>query len=377
MDQRDPVREFLRLHLTALGAVVEEDAAGLDALLPAEVSADLQLPEVVRLCLDGSSDDTAGGVVDARLGSAALERAVAARRERHPVATVALAGELPRPLPDRLPVLLNAVRAGPVAPHVRVAARYLVAHLRLTLRGDEVRSALVDCTVRLEDGARVPALAVTHAYPVAALPLTAAERQTAAEALRRAVLQAAPVALAGALAAIGRRAQRDLARIAEYYTSLDTEMTRAVARARSGDERQRRLAKRALLPDELAARRAQLRERLSARVTAELIAAVLVETETDRYAHPVRRRTRSGTVNIQRRAADGALEGPRCAGCGTSALHLYLCDEHLHALCEQCGHDGRLDPPRCLGCRPPGVPALAVSVEDVTPPLQRSGEPAP
>ena len=372
MQQQDPAREFLQLHLSALGAVVEDAAGGLDALLPAEAAVALEVPEEVRFSFDGSAD-TAGGAVDARLGSAVLERAVAARRDRHPLATVALAGELPRPLPDHVPVLLNAVRAGPTAPRVRVPARYLVAHLHLTLHGDELRSTVLDLTVRLRDGAHVAALDLRRSYVIAAAPLTAAERQAAGETLRRAVRQTAPVALAGALAAIGRRAQRDLGRIAEYYTSLDAEMARAVGRVRSDDERQRRLAKRALLPDELAARRAQLRERLSARVHAELIAAVVVETEADRYTLPVRRRTRSDSVVVERRAADGTLEGPKCTGCGMSTLHLYLCDERLHALCADCGRSGRLDPPRCPGCRPRSVAPLAVSVEDVTAAVQLGG----
>jgi len=372
MDQRDPVREFLRLHLSAHGAVVEDVADGLDALLPVEAAAELGVPEEVRFAFDGSVD-IAAATVDARLGSPVLERAVAARRDRHPLATVAFAGELPRPLPDRFPVLLNAVRAGAIAPRVRVAARYLVAHLRLTLQGDELRSTLLDLTVRLSDGACVAALDLSRSYAIAAAPLTATERSAASETLRRAVRQAAPATLAGALAAIGRRAQRDLTRIAEYYTSLDGEMARAVARVRSDDERRRRVAKRALLPDELAARRAQVRERLSARVSAELIAAVVVETEADRYAVPVRRRTRSDTVVVERRAADGTLEGPKCAGCGTSTLHLYLCDERLHTLCDDCGQSGRLDRPRCAGCRPRSALPLAVSVEDVTAALQLGG----
>jgi hypothetical protein len=372
----DPAREFLHVHLTTAGAVVEEHNGGLEVLLPPEVAAALQVPEEVRFAFDVTGAETSPGTVDARLGSPVLERVVAARCEGHPVATVAIAGQLARPLPDHLPVLRNAVRAGPVAPRVRQPARYVTAHVRLTLQGDEVRSSMLDFTIRLEDGAGVRRLPLGDAYAVRVAPLAAAERELAGEALRRMLGDAAPRALAGALEAIGRRARRDLSRIAEYYSSLDAEMARAVERARSEDERQRRRAKRAMLPDELAARRAQVRERLSARVSAELIAAVVIETETDRYAVPVRRRTRSDTLVIQRRAADGTLEGPRCAGCGVSTLELYLCDERLHPLCDACGHSGRLDPVRCVGCRPRATPPLSVRVEDVTASLRLGDRPA-
>jgi hypothetical protein len=95
-------------------------------------------------------------------------------------------------------------------------------------------------------------------------------------------------------------------------------------------------------------------------------AAVVVETETDGYAVPVRRRTAAGTVVVLRRAADGTLEGPRCTGCGTSVLQLYLCDERLHALCDACGQAGRLDRARCAACTPRDITPLAVSVADPT-----------
>jgi hypothetical protein len=367
----DPVREFLRLHLETLGAVVEGAGAELEVLLPPEVARAHAVDEEVRLVLDGGPHETA---VDARLGSAFLERAVRSRHSRPAVAAVAVPGELPRALPDNIPVLLNAVRSGDVGPRTRGAERYLAAHLRLRLQGDEVRHAMLEVTVRLADGARVAPIDLASAYPVATSPLDGAEQRAAACALSSAVHRAAPAALASALEAIGRRARRDLLRMGEYYASLDADMARAIGRARSDDERARRGAKRALLPDELAARRMQLRERLAARLSAELVAAVVIETEVDRYDVPVRRRTAGGTVLIRRRAADGALEGPACAACGTSPTKLYLCDERLHPLCETCGRAGRLDHARCSGCRPHPLVPPAVVVEDASAPLVIGGD---
>ncbi|MCC6766604.1 MAG: hypothetical protein IT293_18245 [Deltaproteobacteria bacterium] len=371
----DTVRDFLRRHLTALGAVVEDEEAALHALLPADAGASAGVEEVL-LAVDGPP---AGSAIDARLGSPFLEQAVAARRARVVLAAVALPGELPRRLPDHVPVLLNAVPGGAVGPRTRAPARYLAAHLRARLQGDEVRHALLGLTVRLEDGARVPPLDLTRSYPIAAAALTSAEHAHAARALRTATLRAAPKALAGALAAIARRARRDLMRLGDYYASLDAEMAQAVARARSYDERGRRAAKRAMLPDELQARRSQLGERLSARLGAELVAATIVDTEVDRYAIPVRRRSSVGTIALQQRAADGVIEGPSCAGCSLATIRFHLCDERLHALCDECGHAGRLDPARCPGCKPPRPAPLTVTVEDATAALAlgvgRSSEP--
>jgi len=358
------VADFLRLHVTALGGVVDDEPGGLRALLPSAAAAALESDDDVVLATDAPPGE---GAVDARLGSAFLERCIRARRARPPLAGVALPGELPRALPDDRPALLNAVRAGSARPQPRAPARYLAAHLRLTLQGDEVRHATLPVTVRLEDGAEVAPLDLAAAYPVAVAPLSAAERAAAARSLRTAFRRAGPEALGAALEAIARRARRDLLRMADYYASLDAEMARAVERARSPEERTRRDAKRRLLPQDLEARRTQLCDRLAARLGAELVAATVVETEVDACEIPVRRRARATTLVLRRRAGDGVLEGPACASCAKSALHLHVCDDGLHPLCERCGRAGRLDAARCPACRPHGGRAgLALPVEDPT-----------
>ena len=366
------VADFLRLHLAASGGVVDDEPAGLRALLPPDAASALGVEEDVVLAIDGPPGD---GAVDARLGSGFLERCVRTRRARPPLAGVALPGELPRALPDDRLVLLNAVRGGPARPRPRARARYLAAHLRLTLQADEVRHTTLPVAVRLDDGAEVAPLDLAAAYPVAVAPLGERERAAAICTLQAAFRRAGPEVLGSALEAIARRGRRDLLRMADYYASLDAEMARAVERARSTEERTRRDAKRRLLPQELDARRTQLCERLAARLGAELVAAIVVETEVDASEIPVRRRARATTLIVQRRAGDGVLEGPACASCARSVLQLHVCDDGLHPLCERCGRSGRLDAARCPACRQRGLRAShVVSVEDPTATLRLGNE---
>jgi hypothetical protein len=272
---------------------------------------------------------------------------------RPPLAIVALPLELPRPLPAGIPLLLNAV-AAPAGPHTVVATRYLQCHLRLTLEADERRTILVTAGIRLSDGACVATLRLDGAYSCDAPPLTPAERQAAERALRMFTVNEGPGVMQSALDSVKRRASRDLERLHEYFASLDKEMAHAARRARSPEERARREQKRAALSDDLGARRAQLTRRLSPRLSAHLVGAILVQTDVRSHPVRVRRRSRDGVVHVDRRAGDGTLEGPRCTVCGRETLRFYLCDEQLHVLCHQCGQAGRLDASRCGACQKRG-----------------------
>jgi hypothetical protein len=159
-----------------------------------------------------------------------------------------------------------------------------------------------------------------------------------------------------------RRANRDLESLAEYYRSLDREMEEAVGRARAAEERGRRIAKWRALEGELSRSRDELHRRIRPRLGASLIAATVVHTAVERLHVEVRRRKRKGMVTLVARLADGFLEGPTCASCGTTTLTLYLCDEALHPLCPGCGQSGKLDAARCPACsgRPADAPVLTV-----------------
>lgn len=366
----DLVHEFVIASLDAVGAVVDQTEGDIHALLPVSAAERLALTEEVHITFAGGAAADAATTVDGRLGSPLVDRLAAQRLAAPPFAAVVLQSELPRRLPDHLPVLLNAVRSGEVR-QARQPSRYLVSTLRLAIHSDEVRSALDTVTVRLVDGAFVADLPLARAEPRPLTGLDDAERRGLGQALQVWLTRQGPRRLGGALDAIERRVRRDLERMAEFYASLDEEMAAAARRARNADERARRTAKRAALPDDLAARRTQVSERMRPRLSAALVAATLAETDAERFDIPVRRRTRDGVVTVVCRGADSTFEGPRCAVCGTATLRVYLCDERLHVLCDACGHHGRLDAARCPACQraTPAPPLL--SIDDPTDALRR------
>jgi hypothetical protein len=358
----DLVRNFLERTIVAVGGIVEESVGTLEVLLPREAAQRLGVPEEACIRVSGERDEQE---LDGRFGSPLVERLVRTRLAAPPLAAAAVPAELSRAFPEKLPVLLNAVCTGdPQEAHE--AARYLVCHLRLALHGEDVRSTLESVTIRLADGARVNSLRLSDAYPIEASRLSEEEHRGAADAIRMWARDQGPRLLAGALETLRRRAVRDLERMAEYFASLDREMAAAVGRARSEEERARRRLKRRGLSTALAERRAQVRERMRPRLTASLVAGLLVETEVVRFDLPVRRRSRDCWVPLRARAADGILEGPRCAACGAETLRLYVCDERSHVLCEECGQPGRLDTTRCRACSGTRRPTFSMAIEDPT-----------
>lgn len=367
----DPVREFISRSLALAGGVVEDAPGGLEALLPPSEAERLGVGDEIRIHLAASNPPDDAGVLDGRLGSRLLERLVASRLERPAIGAVALPAGLPLPVPDRLPILLNAVRAAERAIERRQGtARFVTAELRLTLQGEEQRSTLPSLTIRLDDGARVDPFRVGGAYPIATTPLTDDERANVAGAIRSWLWRDGPALHASALETLRRRASRDLERLVDYYRGLDIEMARAVERARSDDERDRRRTKWAALPADLANRREQLRTRIRPRLAAQLIAAKLIECDVEHFDFAVRRRNRKGVVTLQCRTADGVFEGPACAACGTATLSFFLCDDRLHVLCGACGQTGRLNRARCRACRGETPERPSLVLDDPTAPLR-------
>jgi hypothetical protein len=357
----DRTREFVAGAIEAQGGIVEAEGDVLRALLAPADAARLGLSEetVISFVAERTDDQ-----VDGRLGAPLTER-LARLWTAIPLAPVALPAELPRSLPEHLPALLNAVRGGEVQ-KVPGVERYLLLHVRATSRGDELRSALALVAVRLSDGALVTPPRIDGAYPTRTSLPNADEKRACAAALRRWFADEGVKNLDGPLSAVRRRARRDLERLAEYYRSLDHEMAQAVRRARADDERARRETKRAGLPDDLAARRVQLRDRMRVRLSLRVLAGVLAESPTVSYEIPIRRRTQSGAVRVRLRLADGTFEGPPCAACLRTALRLYFCDDRLHVLCDRCGHAGRLDAARCRACAGVQPEAVRIGVDDPT-----------
>jgi hypothetical protein len=340
--------------LAARGALIERSNGGAIAVLPAELAAQLELPEVLALA-DAPSDRTIG----CGLGSPLLDRLVTEVRARVPLASVTWQAEAPRlAVAERLAERI-VVRNG-VADVLGVAytsATYLAGVFAWTAEADD----------RYQGMALVVANTTTTSEPDASC-IAAIESVLAGDDARVIDEHDARAAIGGVAAivhrvttaigprldevdaAVARRRDRERARIDDYFLSLIAE----AERPRRQVTRDAIAARVAALRAEHAAKLRDLGARYTMRVRIEPVALAAIATRVAEIR--LRLRRRKGERELPLHVPPGARspDALTCVSCSDATRAPLLCDDALHVLCEACAPEvgGR---PRCPACRPGGT----------------------
>lgn len=335
--------------LASRGALVERDAMGAMALLPADAARALGIDEELHLSLDGGTAGFCG------LGSPLLERIVSAVKARVPVASLRLELEPPRRAQAVEATSRLVVRNGLCdAIDVSTAhATYVMATLAWTAEADDRYEGLMSLVFDAETGgapeaafadgltpARLPSAAISAG---ASLSPLLAER--AARWLHRRAGARAAEALAPVRESVARRRSREQARIEEYFASLIAEAQaprRAIAAVAIA-------AKVGMLEAEREAKLRDLDERYGLRTRLSPAALLVVETRVAEVRLRLRRRKGEREVGARVPPGARAADALACEGCVDATLRVALCDERLHVLCERCAPSaqGRVRCPAC------------------------------
>ena len=338
--------------LAAQGALVEASADSCVAVLPHALSRELGIPESCTLApvLTNAGGDT----VSCAIGSPLLERLAELARTGVPYTALASSAEAPRlgqarSLAERF-VLRNAVFE--VSGTDVVETSYLVAWLAWRADADDRYDGMFAIAIHCGDGSEPDASFATLADPssggsgltLGLLPPPKPSGRILNLLVRRAAL-ATRAAIAPVCAAIARRHERDYHRIEEYFAAL----------ARDAGAPRRRIEPAAIeqkvrhLVAERDAKLGDLADRYALRVSIEPIALVALTVPAIRVRLDVRRRKRGGELALHLPATASGLDRVTCAGCGGSTARPAVCDDALHALCEQCvpQAQGR---PECKAC---------------------------
>lgn len=340
--------EFAARLLARRGALVERDHAGIEAILPPAVAAELGLAEHAVL-----GDAEAPGVRHAGYGSPLLERMVTAATRS--AAFAAARADVP---PPRLPQARAAAEAFAfrngiftVAEAAPAVGHRLIVHAAFTLHGDERREGLCTGAASVPDATIVPGFAE-------AAPPTLAEGGFA-RAPPEGLVASARAALAACAAEATRLAQpfregterrlgRDRDRIESYFADLLAELGRRATRSRASPADLG--AKREALAKERAAKLEELSTRYASRLEVKAIALVLLESPVCRVRLELRRRKARRELELEFDGVTRALVPPACAACGSPAPRPAACDDAVHLLCEACAPraEGRI---ACAACK--------------------------
>lgn len=343
----EPLAFAARL-LARRGALVDQGAAGLEAVVPPELASELGLAE------HGVFASTPGpGLHHVGYGSSLLERMIASATRAIPFAAGRAIVAPPKPNHARAAAEALVFRNGvfTVGDPVPALGHRVVVHAAFTLHCDDRREGLCAGAASLPDGAIVTGFdeAARATFEEGAVAPMQPEWIVAGARAALSACTAAAVHLALPFRdGVERRFARDRERIESYFADLLSELDHRAARSRVGpiDVRDKRQA----LEQERAAKLEELCARYATRLEVSTVALVLVEAPVCRIRLELRRRKARREVELEYDAATRALVAPACEACGQPAPRPAACDDAVHLLCEACAprSEGRIP---CGACR--------------------------
>lgn len=332
---------FLQLH----GAAVERDGAFVDALVPEDLQASLDVPEFIRLSGGGTDPGEESGHYGVTYGTPLLERMIGGAMEAVPLSGCRMefdyvkSGGFERLLQDQL-AFYGAVAS--IETMADVSAAYVLVVCRYTAASDEQKEGLLPMVFNADTGLLVPGMEEAMEAPECRrLFVTPGEkaRQTLLS-LVGPIEQEARRLLASRLESfrqsMNRRFQRDIANLEAYYASLEKEMQKSLERpGLSENAVSDRRMKIEALPAELASQADDLLKKYSIRVRLLPAAAMHIRTPAKKIVCRLAVGRRRRQFSLIYNPVSRGIDPPACSRCHAPILHIHF-DENLESICFPC-----------------------------------------
>ena len=358
---------FIHRFFDRHGAAVEANGPGLDILVPERLMDRLSVSEFIRV--QGEPIPTAGPKDPAQpqqtfsiaYGSEFLERVLRLACGEVPVVSCRLEfNYLKSQGFDALIRECVQFKGGlsRVEQWAKVVTHYLVLTCRYLAQSDEQKEGLFELGVHLETGAHVPTFSACletaarcFSRGIPEPNRLAGQVQKFFPGLRNAAANVIRQETAAFLESMNRKFRRDVLNLEEYYASLEKEMRQSLDRSGLSEQRvQDRLAKIALIPEELARKRDDLFKKYSIRISAVPCAALLVSTPAVKVLLSVSIGKNQKSLSAFYNPVTKTLDPLVCEGCHSSSTRFSFCGQ-AHLLCQDCaGHC-----PICFKLKP-GMP---------------------
>jgi len=342
----DPGNELLQFAVRFLetrGAVLENKNEGLEAILPENLSASLEVPEYVRIKCDPESETD--DYYSIHYGAPLIDRMIEAACADTPLLACELGFDYIKS--DGFDRLIKEQFhfydiSGRVQSSANFKTDYLVLACRYTAQSDEQKEGMIHLAFNYETGALISGLAGM---------LSAANKTFRTEAkitrdktrldkiLKQVHLRSQEIIMeeiAPFRESMARRFRRDAGNLEEYYKALEKEMKATLERQGLSDEliidRKEKID---LLPHELERKKDDLLKKYSIRIRIEPCAILFIRTPAVKILYGISGLGRQKTVSIIYNPIVKSLDPLVCQGCGTSMADIYCCRD-LHLLCRQC-----------------------------------------
>jgi hypothetical protein len=343
--------QFSVRFLKEKGAVLEFGNEVVDALLPKSLSYALDVEEYISLAKDAQSIENFGGqkCYSIQFQSPLLDRIVSmaglkppflqADLKFHYIKTQGFANLIM----DQFEFYKSKIKVTGTAD---IITRYILLTCRFLAQSDEQKQGLLDFSFNLETGALAPGMSgmMINAEKQYQTKNIQGYSKEEIKRIHERVSFYGPGAVEQELSefvkSMNRRFKRDSASLDQYYNDLEKEMKESLSRTGISDKLiQERKAKIAMIPDELAAKKKDLLNKYSIRVSFVPVATLAVTTPCVKVFATLVSGHQKIDVSMMYNPVTKQMDPMVCQSCGMSMYSLGLC-KNMHLNCITCLNQG-------------------------------------
>jgi hypothetical protein len=227
-----------------------------------------------------------------------------------------------------------------------IKTRYILLTSRFLAQSDEQKQGLLDFSINMDTGALAPGMhsmlfnAEKQFHTKTIQRYTKEEIARIHELVSRHGPEAVEQMLSKFIKSMNRRFQRDTLSLDQYYDALEKEMKESLMRTGISDKLiQERQAKIAMIPDELSAKKKDLLNKYSIKISFTPVAALAVTTPCVKVFVTLISGRQKKKMSMTYNPVTKQMDPMVCHSCGMSTYALGLC-KNLHTNCAACLEQG-------------------------------------
>ena len=337
--------------LKVRGAILETSEDSTEVLLPTELAGVLETSELITLVSDKEkkTENLKKDQYKIQFQSQLLEKLIFLAGSQAPVLRMKLkfdyikTGGFERLIQEQFNWIKTKIRISGTG---EMMSRYLILTCRYKAQSDELKEGLLDFCFNLDTGAMVQNMP-EHLYYIQKEYNTGKKSicsKSEIEQIQKHIKKYGPSMLKNELSdftdSMNRRFKRDSISLEEYYNGLAEEMKAGLESTRLSEKSiQERKEKLALIPEELKAKKEDLLNKYSIKISFEPVAAIAILSPCIKILTEVLSGRQKASISIIYNPVSKQPDPLVCKSCGDSSYTVGVCD-NMHVICPECLQNG-------------------------------------